>query len=149
VEAVLVVVHLLAAAVWVGGTVALVFVGVPVVRTLEGEARARAMKLLGQRWRPLGYGALFVLGVTGVPLATREWNSGKTFHWVLIAKIVLALLLVGVSYLHNFVLGPRVAEEMRQGTRRSYRRLVVVGWISLALTLAVPVLGVVLARLAE
>jgi uncharacterized membrane protein len=148
VEAVLVVVHLLAAAVWVGGTVALVFVGVPVVRTLEGETRARAMKLLGQRWRPLGYGALFVLGVTGVPLATREWNSGTTFHWVLAAKIVLAVCLLAVSYVHNFVLGPRVAEEMRQGSRRSYRKLVVVGWVSLALTLAVPVLGVVLQRLA-
>jgi copper resistance protein D len=148
VEAFLVAVHLLAAAVWVGGTVALVFVGVPVVRTLEGETRARAMKLLGRRWRPLGYGALFVLGVTGVPLATREWKSGTTFHWVLAVKIVLALCLVAVSYTHNFVLGPRVAEEMRQGSRRSYRKLVVVGWLSLALTLAVPVLGVVLQRLA-
>jgi uncharacterized membrane protein len=148
VESVLVVVHLLAACVWVGGTVALVFVGVPVVRTLEGDTRARTMKLLGQRWRPLGYGALFVLAVTGVPLATREWNSGSTFHWVLVAKIVLAVCLVTVSYVHNFVLGPRVAEEMRQGSRRSYRRLVVVGWISLALTLAVPVLGVLLQRIA-
>lgn len=148
-EAVLVVVHLLAAAVWVGGTVALVFVGVPVVRTLEGETRARAMKLLGQRWRPIGYGALFVLGVTGVPLATREWSSGKAFHWVLVAKIALAVCLVTVSYLHNFVLGPRVAVELREGTSRSYRRLVVVGWVSFALTLAVPVLGVVLARLAD
>jgi uncharacterized membrane protein len=149
VETLLVVVHLLAAAVWVGGTVALVFVGVPVVRTLDGESRARAMKLLGQRWRPIGYGALFVLGVTGIPLASREWNSGTTFHWVLIAKVVLAGCLVTVSYLHNFVLGPRVAEEMREGSRRSYRKLVVVGWISLALTLLVPVLGVILARLAD
>ena len=148
-ETVLVVVHLLAAAVWVGGTVALVFVGVPVVRTLDGETRARAMKLLGQRWRPIGYGALFVLGVTGVPLATREWNSGTTFHWVLVAKVVLAVCLVTVSYVHNFVLGPRVADEMREGSRRSYRKLVVVGWISLALTLLVPVLGVVLARIAD
>jgi putative copper resistance protein D len=149
VETVLVVVHLLAAAVWVGGTVVLVFVGVPVVRTLDGETRARAMKLLGQRWRPIGYGALFVLGVTGVPLATREWTSGTTFHWILIAKIVLAVCLVAVSYVHNFVLGPRVADEMRADSRASYRKLVVVGWISLALTLVVPVLGVVLARLGD
>lgn len=147
-EAALIVVHLLAAAVWVGGTVALVFVGVPVVRTLEGETRARAMKLLGQRWRPIGYGALFVLGVTGVPLATREWDSGETFHWVLAAKVVLAVCLVTVSYVHNFVLGPRVADELREGSRRSYRKLVAAGWLSLALTLLVPVLGVVLARIA-
>lgn len=147
-ETVLVVVHLLAAAVWVGGTVALIFVGVPVVRTLEGETRARTMKLLGQRWRPIGYGALFVLGVTGVPLAAREWNSGASFHRVLVAKVVLAVCLVAVSYVHNFVLGPRVADELREGSRRSYRKLVVVGWISLALTLLVPVLGVVLTRIA-
>ena len=148
-ETLLVVVHVLAAAVWVGGTVALVFVGVPVVRTLDGETRARAMKLLGQRWRPIGYGALFVLGVTGVPLAAREWSSGAAFHRVLVAKIVLAVCLVTVSYIHNFVLGPRVAKEMHEGSRRSYRKLVVVGWISFALTLLVPVLGVVLARLAD
>ncbi len=62
VTAVLVVVHLLAATVWVGGSTALVFVGVPAIRTLEGEPRGRAMKELGLRWRPLGYGALLVAG---------------------------------------------------------------------------------------
>ena len=77
VQSVLVAVHLLAAAVWVGGTVALVFVGVPVVARLEGEARSRSMRLLGKRWRPIGYGALFVLGVTGVPLAANDWDSGR------------------------------------------------------------------------
>ena len=51
-EGALVAVHLLAASVWVGGTTALVFVGVPVVRTLEGDSRARALRLLGERWRP-------------------------------------------------------------------------------------------------
>ena len=32
--------HVLSACVWVGGTIALVFVGVPAIRRLEGEARA-------------------------------------------------------------------------------------------------------------
>ena len=35
--------HVLSASVWVGGTVILVFVGVPAIRQLEGEARATAM----------------------------------------------------------------------------------------------------------
>ncbi len=149
-EPVLVAVHLLAAAVWVGGTVALVFVGIPVVRTLEGEARARAMRGLGERWRPIGYGALALAIVTGVPLASRDWDDdGSSFHWVAAVKAVLVVLLLVVSYLHNFVLGPRVARELRAGERRSYRRLQVVGWISLALTLTVPVLGVALSRLAH
>jgi hypothetical protein len=136
--------------VWVGGTVALVFVGVPVARMLEGDARARAMRALGERWRPIGYGALGLAIVTGVPLASRDWNDdGSAFHWVLAVKAALVAALLGVSYLHNFVLGPRVARELREGRRDSYRTLQLVGWISLALTLTVPVLGVALARLAD
>jgi putative copper export protein len=149
VEGVLVAIHLLAAAVWIGGTFALVFVGVPVVRTLEGEPRARTMRALGERWRPLGYGALGVAIATGVPLVTREWNDdGSSFHTVFYAKAALVAALLVVSYVHNFVLGPRVARELRAGERRSYRRLQLVGWLSLALTFAIPVLGVALARLA-
>ena len=45
-EEVVVIVHLLAAMVWVGGSVALVFAGVPAIRTLEGEPRGRAMRAL-------------------------------------------------------------------------------------------------------
>ena len=149
---VLVAVHLLAATVWVGGTVVLVFVGVPVVRTLEGEARARTMRLLGERWRPLGYGALGLAIVTGAPLAAREWDDdGSSFHWVLASKAVVVLALLVVSYFHNFRLGPQVARELRELGRRgpTYRRLQIVGWISLTLTLVVPVLGVALARLVD
>jgi putative copper export protein len=147
---VLVTVHLLAAAVWIGGTTALVFVGVPVVRTLEGETRARAMRALGERWRPIGYGALGLAIVTGVPLAARDWDeAGDSFRWVLLVKAILVAALVAVSYLHNFVLGPRVAREMRVGERGSYRRLQVVGWISFGLTFAVPVFGVALNQIAH
>jgi putative copper export protein len=149
VEGVLVAIHLVAAAIWIGGTVALVFVSVPVIRTLDGDARARAMRALGERWRPLGYGALGVAIITGVPLVTRDWDDdGSSFHYVFAVKAARVAALLVVSYLHNFVLGPRVARELRTGDRRSYRLLQVVGWVSLALTLAIPVLGVALARLA-
>ena len=52
--ALFVTIHLLAAGIWLGGSTALVFVGVPAIRTLEGEPRGRAMKELGLRWRPIG-----------------------------------------------------------------------------------------------
>ena len=60
------VVHLLSATVWVGGTIALVFVGVPAIRQLEGEARATALRTLGRRWRPLGWGAMGVAILSGL-----------------------------------------------------------------------------------
>ncbi|HEY7398318.1 MAG TPA: DUF4149 domain-containing protein [Gaiellaceae bacterium] len=145
---VLVTVHLLAAAVWVGGSTALVFVGVPVLRTLEGPERGRAMRELGLRWRPLGYGALLVAALTGIALAAREWETGPAFQIVFWLKVSLAVCLVGASYLHNFVIGPRLQAEIREGRpARSRRTLVVVGWTSYALTIAVPVLGVALSRI--
>jgi len=148
VEGVLVVVHLLAASVWVGGSTALIFVGVPAIRSLEGESRGRAMKELGLRWRPLGYGSLLVAALTGIALAARDWEDTTAFQIVLWVKVALAVCLVVVSYLHNFVLGPRLQEEIREGREQSTRpTLVVVGWISYGLTVTLPVLGVVLQRL--
>jgi uncharacterized membrane protein len=147
---VVVIVHLLAACVWVGGAIALVVAGVPAIRVLEGEPRQRAMREIGLRWRPLGYGALAVLAVTGVPLAQHDYDEGRSpFQTVLWVKVGLSAALVLASYLHNFVLGPRLQREIREGRPESTRpTLVVVGWISLGLTVTVPVLGAILAHLA-
>jgi putative copper resistance protein D len=146
----LVIVHLLAAAVWVGGSVALVVVAVPAIRTLEGEPRARAIRALGLRWRPLGYGSLAVLAVTGVILAQHDWDEGRSpFKTILWVKVGLSVALVLASYLHNFVLGPRLQREIRDGRPQATRpTLVVVGYVSLSLTIAVPILGALLAHLA-
>ena len=66
------------------------------------------------------------------------------------AKVALFLCLLVVSYLHNFVLGPRLQAEIAGGReQRSRRPLVVVGWLSYSLTLAVPLLGVVLQQLVD
>ena len=148
--ALFVTVHLLAAGIWFGGSTALVFVGVPAVRRLDGEPRGRAMRELGLRWRPIGYGALLVAAATGVFLAARDWQSTTSFKVVLAVKAAVFLALLLVSYLHNFVYGPRVQAEVRAGGEQPTRpTLVVVGWISYSLTMTLPILGVVLARLVD
>jgi uncharacterized membrane protein len=151
VHEVVVIVHLLAAMVWVGGSIALVVAGVPAIRTLEGEHRGRALHALGRRWRPLGYGALLVAALTGVELASYDWDRGRSpFETVLWVKIGLSLALVCASYLHNFVYGPRLQAEIREGRPPKTRpTLVAVGYTSLALTITVPILGAVLANLAD
>jgi uncharacterized membrane protein len=145
-----VIIHLLAACIWVGGSIALIVAGVPAIRVLEGELRQRAMREIGLRWRPLGYGALAVLAVSGVPLAQHDYDEGRSpFQTVLWVKVGLSVALVVVSYLHNFVLGPRLQEQVREGRPETARpSLVAVGYASLALTLAVPILGAILAHLA-
>lgn len=150
----LVVLHVLATAVWVGGTVALVFTAVPTLRTLPMEERARSVKLLGRRWKPIGWASLVVLAGTGAGLAFGYWNAGdpdvlfhSRFGHLLIAKAVLFVLLVASAVLHDFVIGPHLNRQMREGRPQTLRRpMVFVGWTSFVLTLTLPVLGVLLTR---
>jgi putative copper export protein len=145
---VLVAIHLLSAGVWFGGSTALVFVGVPAIRTVEGEQRGRAMRDLGLRWRPIGYGALLLAAVSGVLLAAHDWQHTAAFQIVLGVKTLAFCALLVVSYTHNFVLGPRLQAEIREGREQVSRpRLVAVGWTSYSLTMLLPILGVVLQRL--
>ena len=148
-EVVFVVVHVLAAAVWVGGTVALTFIAVPAIRTLAGEPRQLAMRTLGRRWRPIGWSALVVLVSTGIPLAAHVLPDSDTGAAVVFGvKVGTFLALLCFAYLHDFVLGPRLAGEIRDGRAEASRRpLVLVGWTSFTLTLALPILGVVLAEI--
>jgi putative copper export protein len=145
------VLHLLSATVWVGGTVALVFVGVPAIRATEGEARATAMRALGRRWRPLGWSAMGVAIVSGLWLTDRHGGFHSealdtSFDRWLMAKSAAVLVLCAGAVAHDYVLGPRLQRELRARASQApatRRRLVVVGWANFALTLAVPVLGVV------
>jgi putative copper resistance protein D len=150
VNAALRIVHLLAAIVWVGGTVALVFVSVPPLQRLEGEQRARLLRELGQRWRPIGWSALGVAILTGALIAARDNAFDTTparFDWVLAVKGVLVGLLVAGAYLHDFVLGPGLARQIREGRPQSLRPLLTaIGRANLALTIAIPILGALLSE---
>lgn len=148
-EITLVVLHVLGATVWVGGTVALTFIAVPAIRLLTGEPRQTAMRRLGQRWRPIGWTALLVMVATGAPLASHVLpDSGSAAQTVFAVKMSLFAALLVFAYLHDFVLGPKVAQEIREERPPvTRRRLVIVGWASFTLTVTIPILGVVLAEI--
>jgi uncharacterized membrane protein len=147
------IVHLLAAIVWVGGTVALVFVAVPAVQRLQGPERAALLRELGLRWRPIGWSSLGIAAVTGVALAQRAHafhGAPRDFDWVLAVKAVLVGLLVAGAYLHDYVLGPGLARQIREGQPQSLRPLLVgIGRTNLVLTIAIPILGAVLVELLD
>jgi putative copper export protein len=140
VDVVFLALHVLAASVWVGGTIILVFVAVPYARTLPGDMRAQGLRALGRGWRLFGWSAMAVAVVSGIQLAIADGafdDAGSDFDTVLAGAL-----------LHDFVLGPRLARQIREERPQTIRRtLVVVGWANLALTLTVPVLGAVLSHL--
>ena len=145
------IVHLLSATVWVGGTIVLVFVGVPAIRKLEGEARATAMKALGRRWRPLGWSAMGVAILSGLWLTHLHGGLNSAalstdFDRTLILKSVLVVFLCIGALIHDYVLGPRLQRELRAGEPQApvtRRRLIMVGWFNFSLTIAVPILGAI------
>jgi copper resistance protein D len=111
--------HLLAAIVWLGGMFFFALVGAPVIRSVvEPAARATLFGALGRRFRTVGWGALAVLGGTGVwilylrgilraeVLLDPAWWAGplgRALGWKLGAVVVMVTL----SGIHDFVLGPR------------------------------------------
>ena len=102
----------------------------------------------------IGWGSLAVLAGTGAGLAFDYENAADPdvlfdtrFGHFLVAKTVVFVALVTTAFLHDFVLGPRLNRQLREGRPQTLRRpMVIVGWLSLAFTLTLPVLGVLMTR---
>lgn len=116
--------HILAAAVWIGGMVFLGVVLIPVLR--QREPRSVRTQLLYQtalRFRWAGSATLGLLMVTGIAnLGFRGygwsdlWSGalwqgawGHTLGW----KLALVGLVLAVSAAHDFYLGPRATRVMK------------------------------------
>jgi copper resistance protein D len=140
------VIHVLSAAVWVGGTVFLVAVAVPYARSLGGEQRTAVAAAIGRRFRPVAWTAMAGLVLSGLyMLQTLGYlDAGLTSTSngrLMLAKLVMVALLIGLSAVHDFVLGPR----LERGAATS-SMFVVLARSSGVLTLIVPVIGVLLAH---
>ena len=106
---------------WLGGMFFLALVGAPVLRRVEpASLRAEVFRRLGGRFRVAGWVAIVVLLATGATnlglrgLLDAEtlgdpafWGRpyGRTLGW----KLALVTVMVSLSALHDFVLGPRVS----------------------------------------
>jgi copper resistance protein D len=154
--------HLLAAAVWIGGMIFLALVLVPVSR--EAPHRALAASLFhstGIRFRIVGWACLALLVATGlVNLAVRGYGwadltSGRLwqgpFGHVLAVKLAVVVLILALSALHDFWLGPRAtrvwrADPSSPAALRLRRQASLFGRVTLLLALLVVALGVLLVR---
>ena len=154
--------HILAAAVWIGGMVFLALVLVPVVRRPEyREHASRLVHLTGTRFRSVGWVCLAILAVSGfVNLYFRGigWaaliNAGfwqSPFGNILGIKLLLVAVILGLSAWHDFRVGPRATAAWARdpGSAEAAKLRRTASWfgrLNLALALVVVVLGVALVR---
>ena len=113
---VLVWVHLVAAVAWIGGMLFLSLVVVPVLKREPFAAeRGILFRAIGRRFRLLVWVSVVVLLTTGPLLLSLrgEWLLGPAaWPLVLRMKLLLVAVLIGLTAVHDFWLGPRVGRLM-------------------------------------
>ena len=154
--------HLLSATVWIGGMLFLVLVLVPLLHKPEYKAQAgRLIQLTGEKFRFWGWVALILFAVTGYFNLSYRFQSFAAFfqaetwqgYWghALMVKLTLFGLIVLLSALHDFYVGPKATRMMQQNpehpkTRRLRRAAALIGRVNLLLAFMILILATVLVR---
>lgn len=162
--------HIIAAMLWMGGMLFLGLVLVPIVQTIQPPGSgAPLIRAVGRKFRPIAWVCIGTLLVTGL-INLDHWGyslldlfSGDIldteFGRVLAIKLNVVLVIIILSALHDFVLGPRLARSMEalrsssspaRGPSSSMslqrRRLSMLARLNVLLALAVLALAVILVR---
>jgi copper resistance protein D len=151
--------HILAAMTWIGGMFFLVLVVVPWMRRGHREQGARLLRETGTRFRTVGWIAFGILVATGT---YNLWARGVRFGdfvsavWLaspfgraVVAKLALFAVVLAVSAIHDFGIGPRAAIAVEAGApdaERLRRLASYLGRGNALLALGLVGLGVILVR---
>jgi putative copper export protein len=150
--------HLIGAAVWVGGMVMLALAVGAARRTVPEEERIALFRSLGRRFLFAGGLAMAVLIATGVDLANDRlaaWSdlTDTDYGERLLAKLGVVALVIGLTLFHSLVQGPALSrlraqalehpddKELQRLIRRKAARAGMVSALNLLATLAVLVLA--------
>ncbi|MFB6279943.1 MAG: DUF4149 domain-containing protein [Salinibacter sp.] len=117
--------HILAATVWIGGMAALGLLLVPLLRRERFQEVARPLLYASAlRFRWIGWGALGVLVVTGLANVRGQgipWSAwtdpgfwGTAWGAALGWKLVLVVLTLVISAVHDFHFGPKAIRLMQE-----------------------------------
>ena len=154
--------HILAASVWIGGIVFLIVVLVPVSR--KPDYRNVASSLIqgtGIRFRMVGWICLSVLILSGsfnlyyrgLGLAGffRGLSGGGSFGTVLTIKLLLVSIILLISAIHDFLIGPQAmrlwqSDPASPEALRLRKLASLIGRANLILALLAVALGIVLVR---
>jgi uncharacterized membrane protein len=152
--------HIVAVAVWLGPQFFMFLVTIPAVRVIEDpEVRLKVMRVVTQRFGLLAWAAMAVIVLSGVSNLFQEadefghlWDTDYRYFQIFSTKMLLVGLIVILTALHTFVIGPkqlRLLEEMRSDSAEaaSLRRTsIIISSITLLVSIAVVYTGALLAN---
>lgn len=150
-------VHLIAAMVWIGGMAFLTIIAAPSLkRSAPPEVQPILYKDIGRRFKLVGWICIFILILTGPiniyhHITSHMVHDGEDgFHGIFVLKLGLVLIMILLSLVHDFVLGPLLGEKIREGVPPSRFLKLIVPWmgrVNLILGLIVIYLGLTLAQM--
>lgn len=119
----MIVIHVFSAVIWVGGVLFMALVAVPAARSFDADQRRQLLDLLGRKFRPIGWVALFLLVLSGTYFMWRWGARPKNLvdlsffshgHTRLLGyKLLAVLAMLIISGLHDFWLGPKATRKNR------------------------------------
>ena len=114
--------HILAVTVWVGPQFFLFMAAIPAVRTIDDMAvRARVLRVITTRFGWMAWGALAVIVLSGVSNLFQEgdeadlWDTELRWFSVFSFKMMLVGMMVVLTAVHSFLVGPRQLDLMERG----------------------------------
>lgn len=153
--------HVICATIWVGGIAFVVLVVVPWLRAGGRSIAGTFLRETGERFRNVGWLCFGVLAVTGTfnlwargvrwaSFADPEWRSSPFGHAV-IAKLTVFAAILGVSLVHDFVVGPQATRAILRDpqsseAQRLRARASVLGRLNAVFALLIVGVAVVLVR---
>ena len=149
-QAILTWIHLVAAAIWVGGSLFIGIVFSPLLKTMTNslEERMQIMIRVGRRFNIVAVPSLIILMVTGlysshVLLSKPELLVATSYGTFLIIKIILVIVLIIIYAIHVRVIRKDIEEKIMSNQmsepqiQKLRKKIIILGEITVVLSLAI------------
>jgi len=125
------IVHILAVSVWVGGQIVLAGL-VPALRATSDDVEEgrRVISVAGRRFQAIAWSAFVVILFTGMWLILEPVSKGTDFGRLLVEKLVFVTISALAAVAHAVGTGPRVRKTSAERPERAHRIAVISGVVS-------------------
>jgi len=149
-QAIITWIHLVSAAIWVGGSLFIGIVFSPLLKTIANslEERMQIMIRVGRRFNKIAVPSLIILMITGlynshVLLSKPELLVATSYGIFLIIKIILVVALVVIYAIHVRLIRKDIEEKIMSNQMPEYqiqklrKKIIILGEITVVLSLAI------------